>query len=1429
MGTIRSALIVFLSLGLAAGAIAAQEPPTGIDPDILAELDDGRIFARGFTPCEVLVTVADGNGAPGQTGRPVQVRLQTSVPLTQLEFEVHDTPDLLTADGCNSTTSGFTCNASDSGVASVSFSSPSSTVGPGANIPVLELLYAVAPGAPAGAISLSPMQLSATSEQPGACTVASTPGSFVVSFCGDGEINDSEECDDGNTEDGDCCSASCTLEPAGATCEDGLHCTVDDSCDAAGICVAGAARDCDDGIACTDDTCDEAANACSVTPRPAGTTCEDGQYCTVDDACDGAGACASGAARDCSDDIDCTDDVCDEAANACGATPIDAACDNGLVCDGDETCSSVDGCVPGMPLDCDDSVGCTDDVCNEPSGCSQLPDDLLCDNGLVCDGAETCSPVEDCVPGVPLDCDDGVGCTEDVCNEPIGCSQLPDDLSCDNGLFCDGVETCDVVADCRSGTAVICDDDELCTDDICNEVLDRCVFVDDPNNDPSCDPCAPGPGMRVPAVTSGTSPSAGLSADAIAAEELPIGIDPDIVAKLDDGRIFAQGFTPCEVLVTITDGNGVPGQAGRPVQVRLQTSSALTQLEFEIHDIPDLLTADGCNSMISGFTCDATDGGVASVNFSSPSSTVGPGADIPAIELLYTVAPGTPTGTTISLTPMLLSATDDQQEACSVSATPGSFAVSICGDGVVDGSEECDDGNIESGDCCSACCTLEPAGATCEDGLYCTVGDGCDAAGICVAGAARDCSDGIACTDDMCDEAANVCSATPIDAACDNGLVCDGDESCSPVEDCVSGVPLDCDDGVDCTEDVCNEPSGCSQLPDDLLCDNGLFCDGVETCDAIDDCQSGTAIVCDDDELCTDDTCDEGLDGCVFVEDPSNDPVCDPCTPGPGMRVPAATSGTSLSVEFYDSVGNLLTDLDVSAFTDQASWKLSSDTSSNGTYEFSAQPGDKITFYATDQNRKYNPHTVLLPIDLAPTVQVVLFAPQSQHLCSEAETVNLGDVVPCGDTSGAGSDPNVTGGFCGTSITEGGDALWYDLTLAADTLVSLSTCNDGNPATGSSQYDSKISVFCQDCDSYDFTCVGGNDDGPGCADFSSAFSFCGRGGSTYHILVHGFLGAAGTFELAVIDAGPCTADELCAPILPPPASGACCFDNCDALVAAGATNEALAICAEFDCQELEAEACMTAGGAYQGDDVPCVVLSDTSSSFSSSPAMPIPDNDPVGARDEIIVAGNGGFVGDLDIDIVLTHSWIGDLLAAVTNKDTGTEVVLWNRNCGGSNLLDILSDDEGTQTFCGESGNATTGSIPPALINGFTSFLSDFDGQAIDGAWSLSVDDNFTADTGELTFWSLIFREGASVCPTACDPVTPPGAPGAPGPPGGGDEDSDGDGDSDDAGPEAFLATGRDDAAGAEGLLNLDAATEATDENTEHRARTGRTVGKHSR
>jgi cysteine-rich repeat protein len=75
------------------------------------------------------------------------------------------------------------------------------------------------------------------------------------SVCGDNGVGASEECDDGNAADGDCCSSTCQFDLVGAACPDSDLCDGTELCDGAGSCGAGPPLDCDDGNPCTVDTC----------------------------------------------------------------------------------------------------------------------------------------------------------------------------------------------------------------------------------------------------------------------------------------------------------------------------------------------------------------------------------------------------------------------------------------------------------------------------------------------------------------------------------------------------------------------------------------------------------------------------------------------------------------------------------------------------------------------------------------------------------------------------------------------------------------------------------------------------------------------------------------------------------------------------------------------------------------------------------------------------------------------------------------------------------------------------------------------------------------------------------------------------------------------------------------------------------------------
>ena len=61
-----------------------------------------------------------------------------------------------------------------------------------------------------------------------------------------------------------------------------------------------------------------------------------------------------------------------------------------------------------------------------------------------------------------------------------------------------------------------------------------------------------------------------------------------------------------------------------------------------------------------------------------------------------------------------------------VGSTAGFLTCPGCGNGIVEGGEACDDGNLVSGDCCSSSCTIESAGTVCRPAI-----NACDVAETC--------------------------------------------------------------------------------------------------------------------------------------------------------------------------------------------------------------------------------------------------------------------------------------------------------------------------------------------------------------------------------------------------------------------------------------------------------------------------------------------------------------------------------------------------------------------------------------------------------------------------------------------------------------------------------------------------------------------------
>lgn len=140
----------------------------------------------------------------------------------------------------------------------------------------------------------------------------------------------------------------------------------------------------------------------------------------------------------------------------------------------------------------------------------------------------------------------------------------------------------------------------------------------------------------------------------------------------------------------------------------------------------------------------------------------------------------------------------------------GCHGFSVCGNGVPEGIEECDDGNTQDGDCCSSDCAFEAVGSSCADAAFCNGNETCDGSGACLSGLPVVCNDGVACTSDACDEANDRCASVPDNTACtSDGLFCTGQEICDAVVGCV-GTGNPCPTGTTCyeTTDVCIPVSG---------------------------------------------------------------------------------------------------------------------------------------------------------------------------------------------------------------------------------------------------------------------------------------------------------------------------------------------------------------------------------------------------------------------------------------------------------------------------------------------------------------------------------------------------------------------------------------------------------------------------------------------
>lgn len=219
-------------------------------------------------------------------------------------------------------------------------------------------------------------------------------------------------------------------------------------------------------------------------PNTADERCND-VVCQDNASCDAqSGLCG------CDEGFESDADQCVEIAPPATGCSADADCNDGLACNGIETCDLTSAtCQVGEAIVCGDNAlcdeahgGCACDSTSvevdgqcQPIACQSNAD---CDDGNACNGIETCDlEANQCVTTEPVVCEEfneicdastgdcvcpaGYEVRDGLC-EHIRCTQ---DADCDNGIICDGQEVCDLELNrCLPGESVQCANNQDCSE-----------------------------------------------------------------------------------------------------------------------------------------------------------------------------------------------------------------------------------------------------------------------------------------------------------------------------------------------------------------------------------------------------------------------------------------------------------------------------------------------------------------------------------------------------------------------------------------------------------------------------------------------------------------------------------------------------------------------------------------------------------------------------------------------------------------------------------------------------------------------------------------------------------------------------------------------------------------------------------------------------
>jgi subtilisin-like proprotein convertase family protein/N-acetylneuraminic acid mutarotase len=139
-------------------------------------------------------------------------------------------------------------------------------------------------------------------------------------------------------------------------------------------------------------------------------------------------------------------------------------CDDGLFCTSGDRYDAAGYCAGPTPTDCSDGRGCTYDSCDEWADACQHFVTTGCLIGGVCVATDAVNPADPCQACRPA-------------TSTTAYSQVPENTTCDDGLFCVVGTTCDAAGVCGGGSQRDCGDGLGCTTDGCDETGDVCTHV----------------------------------------------------------------------------------------------------------------------------------------------------------------------------------------------------------------------------------------------------------------------------------------------------------------------------------------------------------------------------------------------------------------------------------------------------------------------------------------------------------------------------------------------------------------------------------------------------------------------------------------------------------------------------------------------------------------------------------------------------------------------------------------------------------------------------------------------------------------------------------------------------------------------------------------------------------------------------------------